>query len=280
MKTAYRQILVHIDNTQRSGARLALARAVARQQGAWVAAVHATMPSYVDLPYAPELGPIAIAELRQLDESLVRAARDRFETALADGGPRATWAVVDELPTAAGFLQQAFYADLLVLGQYDAQDRDGSRVPPGFVESVVIGSGRPALVLPHSGELPSSFDTVAVAWKETRESARALTAAMPLLQRASRVVVLTWGKWHTHVRGAHLDLANLLRLHGIDADIQPQGEEEPADVGELLLSRCADLGADLLVMGCWGHSRAREWVLGGVSRTIMQSMTLPVLMAH
>ena len=55
---------------------------------------------------------------------------------------------------------------------------------------------------------------------------------------------------------------------------------EPAEIGELLLSRCADLSADLLVMGCYGHSRAREWVLGGTSRTVLHSMTLPVLMAH
>jgi len=79
--------------------------------------------------------------------------------------------------------------------------------------------------------------------------------------------------------GKRLDLRGYLRLNGVEASWQEQGNETSA-LGELLLSRSFDLGADLLVMGCYGHSRAREWVLGGTSRTVLESMTLPVLMAH
>jgi len=80
-------------------------------------------------------------------------------------------------------------------------------------------------------------------------------------------------------RGTQLNLDGYLHLHGIEP-VWHREELEPTDIGEQMLSRTFDLGADLLVMGCYGHGRAREWVLGGASRTILQSMTLPVLMAH
>ena len=82
------------------------------------------------------------------------------------------------------------------------------------------------------------------------------------------------------MQGVPLDVERYLRLHGVQARLQHYGEEPNGDLGELLLSRAADLDADLLVMGCYGHSRARELVLGGVTRTVLRSMTLPVLMSH
>ena len=122
--------------------------------------------------------------------------------------------------------------------------------------------------------------TVVIAWKPTREAARAVSAAVPLLQRARRVHVMAWGEDEEQVTGARLDLDGYLKLRGVEPVWHREGGEEPADLGDLLLSRAFDLEADLLVMGCYGHSRAREWVLGGTSRTVLRSMTLPVLMAH
>ncbi|RZJ07052.1 MAG: universal stress protein, partial [Haliea sp.] len=122
--------------------------------------------------------------------------------------------------------------------------------------------------------------TAVIAWKETPQAARAVAAAMPLLQRARRVHVLHWVQEpEPGVTGQRLDLKGYLHLHGIDA-VWHEGGQEPHAVGELVLSRAFDLDADLLVMGCYGHSRAREFVLGGTSRTVFESMTLPVLMAH
>jgi nucleotide-binding universal stress UspA family protein len=117
---------------------------------------------------------------------------------------------------------------------------------------------------------------VMVAWKATRESARALSAAMPLLQSAQSVRVALDGD--TTPLHRDLLLAHLHR-HGIQATTH-ELSSSPSSAGEAILSMAADGGADLIVMGCYGHSRAREFVLGGASRTVLESMTVPVLMAH
>jgi nucleotide-binding universal stress UspA family protein len=167
-----------------------------------------------------------------------------------------------------------------VLGQYDPEDSESAGVPFDFAELVMAGSGKAALVLPYAGATGAVAQTIVIAWKPTREAARAVSAAVPLLQRARRVHVLAFGDAEEQVIGARLDLDGYLKLRGVDAVWHREGGAEPGDVGDLLLSRACDLEADLMVMGCYGHSRAREWVLGGTSRTVLRSMTLPVLMAH
>ena len=142
-----------------------------------------------------------------------------------------------------------------------------------------MASGRPALFLPHAGKLDSPGRRVMVAWKPTPQSARAVTSALPLLRRAEHVTVVEWAPEPGGCRGAALDLKTYLALHGVQATHERQ-EREPPDVGEELLSRATTLDADLLVMGCYGHSRARELVLGGATRTVLRSMTLPVLFCH
>jgi nucleotide-binding universal stress UspA family protein len=144
---------------------------------------------------------------------------------------------------------------------------------------VIAASGKPAIVLPYAGLPPSVGETVVIAWKTTREAARAVGAAVPMLQRARVVHVLSWTDEQEPVGGARLDLDGYLKLRGIEP-IWHRESREPESVGELLLTRAFELEADLLVMGCYGHTRAREWVLGGASRTVLRSMTLPVLMAH
>jgi nucleotide-binding universal stress UspA family protein len=207
-----------------------------------------------------------------------------FDETLRTPGAPAGWSETVDLQAEWGFLQQALYADLLVLGQHDpGQAGTGAgAVSAGFVERVLAGSGRPAVVVPYVGCRGTPGETVAIAWKPTRESARAVTLAMPFLRRASSVHVLCWDgldQEESAVEGLRLDLDGYLRRHGVGATWHHEAPE-PERLGEVLLSRLADLGADLLVMGCYGHSRAREWVLGGVSRTILRSMTVPVFMAH
>lgn len=159
-----------------------------------------------------------------------------------------------------------------MLGQFDRSDPGASIVPSDFVESVIVGSGRPAIVVPFAGDFKTLGSTVLVAWKPTPEAARAVQAALPLLRSARQVHVAGWGD-------DPREIERLLLLHGVDARFHREAEAD-AHVGELLLSYSADLSADLLVMGCYGHSRTRELVLGGATRQVMQSMTLPVLMSH
>jgi len=280
MSNAIKQVLVHLDPTAGTPLRLAAARAISERHGAALAALYAATPSFVELPYSPEIGPSLAADLVQMDEARRLHTLQAFDKAMAEPGPTATWSQTAEFPVLGVFAQQARFADLLVLGQHAPGDEAARCVPPDFVESVLVASGRPALVIPHVGWSAPIGETVVIAWKETPEAARAVAAAMPLLQRARQVHIVTWGEIDEPAVGGHpLGLDGYLRLHGVTATWHREGKE-PAEIGELLLSRVFDLDADLLVMGCYGHSRAREWVLGGASRSILQAMTLPVLMSH
>jgi len=280
MKESIAQVLVHLDATSHGKERLAVARAIAQAQGAAVSALYAVTPALLALPFAPDGGPNVAAQLQQLDSDRRGPVKAAFDLVAATEGPRIAWAETTGFPIDSSFARQALYADLLVLGQYDASDPAFAGVTPDFVESVLAQSGKPALVLPYEGTPVSVGETVVIAWKSTREAARAVAAAVPLLQRAKRVHVLSWGDEDDDVQGAGLSLDGYLKLRGVDAAWHRTGGAEPEELGELLLSRAFDLQADLMVMGCYGHSRASEWVLGGASRTVLRSMTLPVLMAH
>ncbi|MEO8021651.1 universal stress protein [Polaromonas sp.] len=279
MTTSLKQLLVHLDATPQAAQRLEAACRIGQVHGAAVTALYAVTPSFVALPFAPEIGSGVAASLHELDEELHTRARAAFDKALAAPGMKAAWAEVDNDPVMGVFAQQALYADLLVLGQATPAGERADGVPADFVESVLVSSGKPALVLPYIGAPSIIGETVVVAWKPTREAARAVSAALPLLQRAAQVHILSWSDGDEAVGGEGLSLGGYLALHGVKA-IWHRETQVPDLLGELLLSRAFDLEADLLVMGCYGHSRAREWVLGGTSRTVLRSMTLPVLMAH
>jgi nucleotide-binding universal stress UspA family protein len=280
MNESLKQLLVHVDASPHTPARLAVARSIAQAHGAALNALYAVTPSLVAVPFAPEAGAEIAATLSEIDDEHRAAARRKFDLALAGAKLHAAWSEAVDIPVVTAFAQQALYADLLVLGQHDPNDGAWSGVAFDFVESVLAMSGKPAVVLPYEDALDRVGDNVVIAWKPTREAARAVAAAVPLLQRARKVQVLTWPAEEENVGGAPLDLAGYLRQRGVEAVWHREGSEEPEFLGELLLSRAFDLQADLLVMGCYGHSRAREWVLGGTSRTVLRSMTLPVLMAH
>lgn len=279
MKTSLMQLLVHLDASPRAAQRLGLARQLGQRHGAAVAALYAATPSFVELPFAPEVGPGIAAALREIDDEQLARARATFDQLQASPGVRTTWAEVLGDPVMATFAQQALYADLLVLGQHNPSGTEPAHVPADFVETVMAISGKPALILPYAAMPLAVGETVVIAWKPTREAARAVDAAMPLLRDARRVHVVSWASEEAVIGGERLDLNGYLKLHGVEATWHSQGEE-PEELGELLLSCAFDLEADLLVMGCYGHSRAREWLLGGTSRAVLRSMTLPVLMAH
>lgn len=282
MSASLKQILVHLDASAASASRLALARQLATQHEAALSALYATVPVFVGLPSWPEVGSSLAGSLIEIDNERRDRTRKMFDACMATAGPGATWSETPELAVVGAVARQALFADLLVLGQRDPQDALAAGVPADFPESVMVASGKPAIVVPYAGAPARLGDCVAIAWKPTRESARALAAAIPILQKARQVHILAWDKDKDEeglMDGTPLNLDGYLRLHRITGTWH-RGGPEPEDLGQVLLSRTFDLGADLLVMGCYGHSRAREWMLGGTSRSILDSMTLPVLMAH
>jgi nucleotide-binding universal stress UspA family protein len=276
------QVLVHLDSTPASALRLQAARELAGQHGAALAAMYAVSSTLAAGEYGYDLTGAVAQTMADIDEGRRTAAHSAFERALKDHpGIKPTWAESCDYPVAGSFIGQALYADLLVLGQSDPATRGEVALPFDFIESVLIGSGKPALIIPYIGGFKAAGETAVIAWKPTRESARAVAAAMPLLQKAAIVHVLSWGtsKDTLPVHGSHLSLEGYLRQHGVNAHWHLEGGE-PTAVGEMLLSRVADLEGDLLVMGCYGHSRTRELVMGGASRVVLKSMTVPVLLAH
>ncbi len=269
-----KSILLHLDSSAHTAERIRLARLIAENFGAQVTCMPCTMPSLMRYPFAIEGAAEAVAIMQDLDREFRESVHATFMAASA-GSPHLTWAEpLQDAPW--GFAQRALYADLMILGQRDPSDAAVDELPADFLPGLLVESGRPALILPYIGVSGPVGKTVLVAWKETREAARAVSAALPWLVSASQVHVVCYGD------SAELPLQALqayLKTQGVSAKLHPGGPEQ-GDAGSTLLSIAADLGADLLVMGCYGHSRTREWVLGGVTRSILQSMTLPVLMSH
>ena len=287
--TTLRTLLLHVSASGISPRRLQLIKRLADEQGAGIEAVYAVTPALVEFPFSLTAEVLAAEQLVALEAEARDAARAALDRdCLAAGMPSIAWRAIDGDPV-RGLRRQAWRADMLVLGQHQPDAAVPSAVPADFVASVLVSSGKPGLVLPYIDQATVTAKTVLVAWKPRPESARATTAALPLLQRAGQVHLACWDDAAAH--GSDLDAGmqddgdtaapalQFLQRHGINAIVHREGPPS-ADLGELLLSQAADLQADLLVMGCYGHGRAREWVLGGVTRTILNSMTLPVLMVH
>jgi nucleotide-binding universal stress UspA family protein len=168
--------------------------------------------------------------------------------------------------------------DLVVLGQPEPAGLATGLRP----EELVLAAGRPVLVIPYVGDFTEVGRNILVAWSGTRESARALHDAMFLIERAAAVTVLEVDRPGSEGGAADLaasDVVAALQRRGIAAKAEIT-VSDGTPVADIILSLAADLTADLVVMGAWGHSRLREFVLGGVSRGILKEMTVPVLMSH
>jgi nucleotide-binding universal stress UspA family protein len=167
--------------------------------------------------------------------------------------------------------------DLTVVGQ-EEPDTFG---PEGLiVEAALFESGRPVIVVPYIQRTGLKLDRVLVCWDAGRAAARAIGAAIPLLERAKEVhVVVVAGERHKRDELPGADIGQHLARHGIKVEVNRLAASD-VDVASVILSYAADLSADFLVMGGYGHSRLREFVLGGVTRSILASMTVPTFMAH
>jgi nucleotide-binding universal stress UspA family protein len=274
----YKTILVHVDSGPRAALRVNIASQLARKFEAHLIGLHAL--TVVALPpYARVEGGNAIAEYQErANAELARRGEQTFKRGVeAAGLASSEWRATRDNAGSAVPLH-ARYADLVVVGQPNESDASG--VEYDFVERLLLSAGRPLLAIPYAGDFPMIGKRALIAWNTSREATRAVTDAIPLLREAQQVHVVAFnprGAAHGDVPGA--DIGLFLARHGIKVSVSQQTAED-VDVGNQLLSRAADLGIDLIVMGGYGHSRTRELILGGVTRTIIQSMTVPVLMSH
>lgn len=277
----YQDIVVHIDDGEAMPGRLAVAVGLAERFGAHLTGVYVdpglALPTLIDVPISPNLVEALEDEHRERCDRAERQFRKTLERSDVEN----EWRLAPgEL---AGTLSRhARYADLVVLGQEGADDQ--KMVIGGLPDSVVLTCGRPALVVPYVGVQtpPPLGKHVIVAWNGSREAARAVNDALPFLVAADRVDVMCVNASSAEEGDADLPGADLclhLARHGVKAEAQSLAASD-VDTGNLLLSRAADRGADLIVMGAYGHARWREVVLGGVTRELLGQMTVPVFMSH
>jgi nucleotide-binding universal stress UspA family protein len=276
----YKTLLVHVDGGARGPVRIDVAARLARRFDAHLIGLHAL--TVVKLPgYAR----VAMEGGAGIEEFQAKAATEAARQAqqVFTRGVNAVGLSKTEWRASRGDAAEvaplhARYADLVVIGQPNPSDESG--VEPELAERLVLAAGRPVVVVPYAGTFAEIGKRVMVAWNAGREATRALTDAIPMLREAKEVHVIAFnpvGAPHGEVPGA--DIGLYLARHGIKVNVSQQTAED-VDVGNQLLSRAADLDVDLIVMGAYGHSRMKELVLGGVTRTIFESMTVPVLMSH
>ena len=300
-------IVVHQGPDSRSEARLDVAVTLAKAHEAHIIGVFVKVdpddPEYWWMAFEKE----AIAEWLSTLEEVGAAAEEAFMTRLAKEGLEGQWRLMDGNPTEA-LTTCARYGDLTVIGQADP---DELAYDSSLPDHLVLGAGGPVLVVPYAGRFETIGKRIMVAWNSEREAARALRDAMPILKQAETVIVHSVNPDDEgHLAGA--DICAHLARHGVRAEashrmLGPEAEAvssalktvggfgfqqrgpwtrsqrppmaEP-DVGDAVLSAVADSAVDLLVMGAYGHSRVREWVLGGTTREVLRAMTVPVLMSN
>ncbi|MGK5073541.1 universal stress protein [Janthinobacterium sp. ZB1P44] len=286
----YKTVLLHIDDSAGRVARIEAAASIAQACGGHLTGVALTGVSRLLYQHQPDLDadPNLSLHLNFLRDRATRAL-DGFEQQVRAAGVASFEQRVLDDEAAGGISLLARYADLVVISQYNAKDKSPS-VMRDFPAYVLLHSGRPVLIVPYAPPLPllappAAARNVLISWNASKEASRAVSAALPLLQRAGQVHVAIFdAQVHAAEHGEQpgAELTHYLARHGVEARLHllDGGGVRRGDIGEALLSQAADLSADLLVMGAYGHSRLRETILGGVTRTILQSMTIPVLMAH
>jgi len=203
--------------------------------------------------------------------------RSQFEDIVGSHGIRPEWRSLPYLSSEVAV--HAYYADMVVIAR---PDRAGETAgPPGLAESLVLTSGRPIIMFP-PGSGVSRIRRILVGWNSRREAIRAVADALPLLVRAEAVEVLVVDHerhpaGHGQEPGA--DIARHLARHGAQVEVQSRSSGGE-DMGRFLLSQAVAFGADLVVMGAYGHSHLSEWVFGSVTRTVLREAGLPVLMSR
>ena len=235
------------------------------------------------IPMYPMAAPIPTEFLTRLRQDAKResdAALAAFATAAKGAGLAFGTASVEAI-AGAGFAETidiARLSDLVVVAQVDPDEPAPLRRP--LIESLLFDAATPTLLVPYAGVPEFRNERALIAWDGSAQAARAIRAAMPLLARCRRVTVVMVTepeKWARGVPGA--DVAEYLGHHGISVEVK-RVEDSLRDIGATLLNAVSDEGADWMVMGAYAHNRVRQLFLGGVTRAVLGTATVPVLMSH
>jgi nucleotide-binding universal stress UspA family protein len=278
---SYKTILVHLDCGERRSERLALSIKIAEAFDAHLIGAFALDVMRIAAYAEAEAAPIMVALEKKRRDAAEQQAEQEFRAAVRVRAVSSEWRVLAGEPVIAVTFA-ARCADLVVIGQLEPDRYEIDCVPRYFTEDVVLAAGKPVLVVPYAGHFAAVGARSMVAWKPTREASRALWDALPMLKRSDAAEVVSFERGKTTLPADEIsrhDMSRYLDRHGVNAKVSGAAIDK-LEVGEAILSRAADFGADSIVMGAYGHSRLRERVLGGATRTLLDSMTMPVLMSH
>ena len=281
---SYKTILVQANESGNRAERFRIAIELALQFGAHLtgAAVTGGIRRYA-FPgaWAADPGGYSAFLAAQVDvlRERAEAALAAFEDAVKNQGLRSFERALVDDEAAPGLNLRARYCDLVILGQ-NTPGESTPVTPDDLPEQLVLGSGRPVLIVPHAGAFPQLPGRAMVAWDGSLSAARAVTGALPLLAKGGEVDVAVFSGDASDVEGDNPgdDVALYLARH--DLKVNLLRSDSKIGSGEALLALATDRGANLLVMGGYGHNRVRELVLGGVTRTVLHRMTVPTLMVH
>lgn len=273
----YYDILLHLTDDARSKEKTETALALAKRFEARVTALY-TLPFPEQLYYMGEYVPPSFFEVQRDDaQKKAEEVLNQFDQAVRHAGVAAERLVSPEAPLDV-LTRRGVTFDLAVVGQRNPDSKQPQVGLVTLAPDLALALGRPVLVVPYIGNYPAPGSKVLVAWNGTREAARAVHDALPLLKAAKDVTILCIDPEPAQSESAAALAGHLLHA-GIAAKVKHTVSGD-VPVGDILLSELADAGADLLVMGAYGHSRLRETVFGGVTETLLDSMTVPVLLSN
>ncbi|MET3108450.1 nucleotide-binding universal stress UspA family protein [Oxalobacteraceae bacterium GrIS 2.11] len=276
---SYKTILVHVDDTSRTPTRIKLAAELAIKLEAHLLGIADTGVSrfiYQD-GNINGVDPSLLSHLEYLRERATQNIAD-FKKQVDGLGVHSFEGDITQDDAFGGIGMRARYCDLVVVGQTNPEESSPA-VMDDFPEYMILNSGRPVLVVPYVGTFSQIGRRPLVAWDGSRAATRAITDAIPFLRDADLVhvaIINPKGDQHGDQPGA--DLAAYLARHGIRLEVSVHRTK--LDIGNALLSLASDLNSDMIVMGGYGHSRFKEMIMGGATRGILESMTIPVLMSH
>lgn len=275
-----KDILVHIDDHNSCKARLAAAMALAMEHDAHLTGLYVIpnvdIPGYMDVQIPTDL--IQMQEDRLAEAATVAEAA--FNEAVSASGLSTEWRCLKGYAPDI-IADHGHYSDLIIIGQHDPDTYLGAgrdQIP----DQVVLSSGRPVLIIPYNFSGGAIGKNIILGWDRSQRATRALHDALPVLQNAEKVTVMMVNPksrpgMNNHTPGA--DVAHHLARHSVAVEADHITNDD-ISVCDHLLSRAADLGADLIVTGGYGHARWRELVLGGVTRQLFDTMPIPILMSH
>jgi nucleotide-binding universal stress UspA family protein len=278
----YKTILVHLHDSRRARRLLDTAIPIARQMGSHLIGL-SVVPPFVVMPSTETGGAtVTVEQHRHAYSTEMAALRNAFAVATKNSDLQTEWREADAgLITAAGtIVAHARTADLVIVSQQDPDWIYSSMLEQP--DRVVIESGRPLLLVPNTGKIGMPAKRITIAWNGRRESVRAVFDALPLLKLADDVIVVWINPEDDRMMASDLPAAAIcatLARHGVKCQ-GSQASAFGADVGVELLHQASAFGSELLVMGCYGHSRWREFILGGASRDVLKEARVVVLMSH